>query len=546
MRSHFIVPSLLFLSAAPPALAYETNDNWCDRGELGVVVDRTSFEDRGFTAIESDRAVRTALSWWSEAQAGLRFKYNSTTTSHGTGDPGPIYAACMSEDDHLTDNPSALAYTQVYRTWHPTCDFIGLNNDEWKIVVHSDAGPASCGTRSTWAVNVNEARQDGRDVLYEVLTHELGHVLGLGHEDSINPKPIMNSFVHDEMIITQDDMEGVMFGLGEGVDDRQLKTVRATRSGGALSFGAVTDLIPSRTAIWRPAVASNWNNNAPWDYVFAWVETNGRFLRLATGRDNSSGNLVMNPVIDPGDSTLAPIAVAVGASNSIGLAWVGNDDDRTINFKVSHDGGSTWTKTVLWGQSAIGGVSLSYHVNMNRWVMSWLRWDDKETQKYRIVTVVSNGSSGFSWTQTPRTYGDTLVMPNHTPVLTCERGDTNGCLLIYRSFASSDTRLVRQQAFELINGADDYLNAIPTTASTGDTAYSELAVAQASWGWILTYVWPTTANDKLTYRIKGFGQGLGGSFENPRNTWDGATSRSGFGVAVNRRTNAVRMVWKDN
>src|SRR4051812_48499854 len=79
------------------AIAYDVHDNWCDRHDLLVNIDSDSFPSRGIDAVAMDRHPRTAMTWWSDAQATLRFRYNTIQVDHSMDDPGNVYAQCATE-----------------------------------------------------------------------------------------------------------------------------------------------------------------------------------------------------------------------------------------------------------------------------------------------------------------------------------------------------------------------------------------------------------------------------------------------------------------
>jgi hypothetical protein len=163
--------------------------------------------------------------------------------------------------------------------------------------------------------------------------------------------------------------------------------------------------------------------------------------------------------------------------------------------------------------------------------------------RHRLFTIVSDGWTGLTWSQPAVTYGDTLVSTNLAPALSCAREDVDRCLVILRSYATSAVRSIFQQAFELTT-AEDFLHTLPSTQDTGNYAYSDLGLARIGDAYMMTWVWPTMANDKLTYRITDDAEGAPWTY--PAQTWTGAMSRSGFSVAWNYRTSAIRLLWHEN
>lgn len=531
---------------------YAVNDNWCDRDELRLNVNAQSFTDHYYDSSDMDIAIRTAATWWSDAQAGLRWKYNvGNSTSTSAGDPGVVYMKCQSEDSYFSANPFAVGYTFKDFSWHPTCDTFGLNIDAWKVAIRSDlddrpcchpGDPSPCPS-SSWGLDIAGVRS-GLPPLFMTLSHEFGHAWGLDHDCTADGHSTMCNQSSSSALLTYDDGNGAILGLGEGKSSKVIQTVSATRSGGTLTFG--TTQTTTLNAMWKPAIGSappGWFN----DYAIAWIDPISHEIKMAPALDDGSDNLVLGPVEATGQHSRNAIGVAQSAQSRIGIGFTSSDDStRTPKFMVTPNGGFSWTVMSFPNFPAQSGVSVSYDRWASRWVMSWVLQGPQSTTKYKIVTVVSSGSDGLSWNNPVISYTDTLTMPNLAPALTCERSDTNRCLMLYRTFAISSIRTIRQQAFQL-NVGNTQLDTISTFAETGDYGYSDLSVARFDGGYIYTYVWPTIANDKLAYRIKTDTAGEGGAFNFALQTGPASMlSRSGFSVAFNYRTGRFRFLWKDN
>jgi len=542
------------LTLAPSVTAYETFDNWCDRRDLLVNLDMDSFTSRGMDAVAVDRHHRTAMTWWSDAQATLRFRYNTISTSHSTSDPGNVYAQCTTEDQRLED---IQGYTRRGRGWHPSCDFFGLNLDGWKTVVRSNRDNRRCGDGGGWAFDIQGVRQ-GRLPLFLLMAHEYGHAMGLDHtEDDLFS--LMFEFVGVGGRLSSDDIAGVRKGLGEGIEQQHIYTILASsRRPGALEFGGTQHLDPR--AISMPAISGNGNWKfrplpVDFDYALAWISKDDDRIGVAVGDDDANGSLTLKEVRTTQERSQHKIGVAVGWQNTIGVAWVTRGPERTVNFMVSDNHGVDWVKTEITGQQAMGGVHLTFDWSKFRWVMSWIVIAGFESSAFKIATLVSDDHTGRSWPRAASTYTDTISQPNLAPAITCGRGDQDACLMVYRSFATPDIRQIRQQVFQLTPDLRR-LDAVPTDAITTDYAYSDLGIARMDGttpltrGYIITYVWPTTGDSRLTYRLKYDADGPDtANFVHPRRTLDVEPfvhSRSGYGVAFNYRTERLRFVWKWN
>jgi hypothetical protein len=548
---------LAALVVVPNVVAYETDDNWCDRDALLFDIDLDSFTSRGMEAVGVDRHHRTAMTWWSDAQATLRYRYNTISTDHGTDDPGIVYAQCGSDDDYLD---GILGYTDRDYGWCPSCDFFGLNIDEWRTVIRSDVDNRRCGDGSGWAFDIAGVRA-GKTPLFLLMAHEYGHAFGLDHTND-DSSSLMFEFVGVNARLSADDIAGVRKGLGEGLDERNIYTISAgSTGGGMLLFDPTQHLAPK--AISMPAISGNGNWKyrplpVDFDYALAWISDDDDRIKVAVGNDDPGDSLVLGTVRSTDERSQHKIGVAVGWQNAIGVAWVSRGADRTLNFMVSMNQGLDWKKTEFKLQQAIGGVDLTFDWNKFRWVMTWVTLGPFQNTAFKVATVVSNDQTGVGWPGAASTYTDIISQANLAPAITCARSDQDSCLMIYRSFATSDIRQIRQQVFRLDDkgGSGNQLQTVSTDAITTDYAYSDLGIvrmdgtSRTTRGYITTYVWPTTGDDYLTYRIKYDYEGPDtANFVQPRRKFDGnplVHTRSGYGVAFNYRTERMRFVWKWN
>ena len=534
-----------------PLGAYEVIDNWCGKSELRVNIDFDSFTSRGLPATPVDQHHRTAMTWWVDAQATLNMRFNTTTDDHSSRPKGPVYALCEDEDSKLA---TASGYTHLKYGWHPSCHFFGNNIDEFRVVIESNEGNRDCGDGDGWGFDIGDVRSS-RKPLFMIMAHEYGHVFGLDHADD-DLYSLMYESVGSSGRLSSDDAAGMRKGLGEGTSHKKLRTVRATpATDGTLAFDEVQKL--SEKGIYMPQIAGNGFFQfepvmTDFDYALAWVDKKNR-INVALANDDSDGELDLGVSHTTEETTQNRFGLTVGWNNSIGVAWVSDDADRNINFMVSYNYGADWIRSEFPGHHAHGGVSLSYDWNQHRWVMSWVHPSGPQNGSFRIATMVSDNFLGQSWTSIASSYGDSLTMPNKAPARTCARRDRNACLMIYRSFATPNIREIYQQAFELQTEGRNRLQTLMTDARSSDYAYSDLDLVRmdgsstATRGYVLSYVWPTTANDALTYRIKyDAATDETEAFERPRQKWSGGKSRTGYALGYNYRTERVRVVWKEN
>lgn len=504
-----------------------------------------------------------AAAWWSEAQAGFRFStprpYCYDTFNNE--DPGAVQGRCLGESSGgiLTDYFPTGDYAHIWWTygWHSSCDFWGLNMDTWRMAIGTNQDGYDChapapSTRG-WAFAKAEERE-GRPVLFLSAAHEFGHVMGLDHSND-HPYSLMYGLGGwNGMRLSNDDADGVYNGLDEGRDVRPLKTVKATLSGSTLTFGSI-QTISGTSVLWNPAIAAD---HPTYNFVLAWVHGFDYSIRLGLVNQNSNGNLgtVTTKVLN--EYSRAPVGVAVTPGGKIGVAFSGSDDAKTVNFAVSSDNGTTWTKTTLWGYGALGGVALTYQVNAARWTISWVM-DAPETVDHRnIVTRTSDDSSGANWSEPVWSYGDELTMPYGRPSLACARNSympqRDKCMMLFKTYATYYKR-TQSMAFQA-NSQDFGLDpmASPQDFDGGKRTYVTTNMFYVMPGsdlspgkYVALYVPNELSPGRLSYAVKSESELGSGNFGFPAaKTWtNGPTTRSGFAGIYSEKKNAVRLVWKD-
>ena len=324
-----------------------------------------------------------------------------------------------------------------------------------------------------------------------------------------------------------------------------------------LTFGS-TQTISGTYLLWGPAIAAD---HPTYDFVMAWADGTDYGIRLALANQNSNGNLgTITWAYAPYETSRAPVGLAVTPEGKIGVAFSGTDDSKTVNFIVSSDNGTTWTKTTLWGWGALGGVALTYDVYYARWVMSWVADRPGDPLNRNIFTMTSDDSSGLSWNGYIWYYGDTLTMPFGRPALACGRASPlnplggDKCMTLFKTYATY-TKRTQSVAFQM---EPSYFSlqtlASPQDFDSGKHTYMTTNLFYVSYSGLTTpgkyialYVPYELSPGKLSYAVKPDTEFQGGNFGFPAaKTWtNGPTTRSGFAGAYSARKGTVRLVWKD-
>lgn len=447
----------LVMAVAGNAHGYGVNESWCNKDELNAYWTDT-WSVRGIWTDTARRDITLAGSWWWDIQSTLGMGLlDEVILGCGpwgncyktTLDPGPISAQCLSEVSEFS-NGTTYGITLVDTSYHPSCDFFGVNNDEYYIIMRSDLGTPNCSSSggSGWAYTKSH-QLAGKLALMRGVAHEWGHALGLAHTfDRLNA--IMYRSTGAGNALRVDDADGVIVGLGEGKRLRSVRTTGATgNSGGPLTFGSA-NTISSSNSLWMPAISGNKAAAAgsSWgEWAAVWVDANYQMV-LAKGTDGSTvGSPVTLSRITTGEFTRSNPGVAVSyPSARIGIAWAGTD--QTVNFMSSSDGGSTWAKSTFWGYKAIGGVAVAFSEQNQKWVLLWVSDFNQNSSaadgdSMTIVHRVSDDATGAAWSNPVWVFGNgsTFSMPIRQPAIAC-RPQWGTCVSGFMSYKWSDKPLM--------------------------------------------------------------------------------------------------------
>jgi hypothetical protein len=560
----FMSVGLALVLGSAAAFAWTVHDQWCQRFDCGWYNGCSqSFTDRGLDYVAVMEELNMGAAWWSEVEAGFRFSTPGPycDSSFNNDDPGAVQGRCSGESSGgiFTDHFPTDALAHTWWTTRPsaTCWSNPLYMKTWRMAILTNADGLDCHAPAPsnrgWAFNKAE-QSLGSPALFQSAAHEFGHVIGLDH--STDPNSLMYAGGSSQhMNLSYDDANGVYWGLGEMPDLKPLKTVKATLSGTTLTFGS-TQTISGTNLLWGPAIAAD---HPTYDFVIAWADGTDYGIRLGLANQNSNGNLgTMTTKLVYPETSRAPVGLAVTPDGKIGVAFTGTDYSKTVNFVVSSDNGTTWTKTTLWGYGALGGVALTYHPSSARWVMSWVADRPYDPYHRNIFLTISDDASGANWHGPVWNYGDVLTMPFGRPSLACARNtympQRDKCMMLFKTYATY-TKRTQSVAFQM-DSSGYALNALanPQDFDGGKHTYMTTNLFYVMPGdglspgkYVALYVPYALSPGGLSYAVKSEDELGSGNFGFPAaKTWsNGPTTRSGFAGTYSERKRVVRLVWKD-
>lgn len=152
----------------------------------------------GLSEEEVEEAVLAAVESWETVGAAIEFEYLGTTDTQTNGFDGSnvIYFTDRWEE---SSSKAAMTYNWTTDDGAIVAFDIGVNAKDWE-----------------WTVTENNAVMD----LENVMAHELGHVLGLGHSDIDDLATMWESTTRGELIkrsLRPDDENGLMAIYGTEV-----------------------------------------------------------------------------------------------------------------------------------------------------------------------------------------------------------------------------------------------------------------------------------------------------------------------------------------
>lgn len=559
-RVNGIVITGLIVLAPHSAMAWNTNDNWCGKDALDVLTGQTNVpRGVGYSALQT--GLFAAGSWWWDIQAGLGMGFVSGSFGGGvndTWDPGHVELQCRAEQSFFINSPNTYGFTTVQPAWHPTCDFFGVNNDSWVMILRSDwplpdgtvpvcTGSGTPTKGSGWGLTHSDVVA-GKLPLYKAITHEFGHAMGLSH--SSDADAIMFPTTGTNNHVSPDDADGIIIGQGEDKRYRTIRTVSATKvaSGTALTFGT-TSSTHMENALWLPAIAGNRGALAPgaWgEWGVAWVDFD---YHLIFGK-GTEGAAVNDPVavtgLNTGEFTRNSPGIAINNNGTrIGIAFAGTEG--TVNFITSTDAGSSWAKTTFWGYKAIGGVSVAYSEPTDKWVVLWVA-DRADTNAYTILHRISLDGTGTTWGTNVWTMGSDFSMPSRQPAVTCQRADLNQCVVAFNSFGVATMPFrtaparMGQVSLEL---TDPIVDTNPSRTSYTNPAIVRYTQGSSS-GHLITFGQPDAIRGRMNYALLTDASGPAAKFTNVQQWSTGPLSRSGFAAAWNSKRSRFRFIWRED
>jgi hypothetical protein len=293
------------------------------------------------------------------------------------------------------------------------------------------------------------------------------------------------------------------------------------------------------------------------DWGAAWVDYD-RHLIFAKGTDGSTINQAPTVTHLPVGSELTrdTPGIAISPTGRIGIGYTWVDATRILRFAVSSDGGASWAVSTFSGYRSVGGVSVAFAENVNKWVIFWVV-NSGDANSYTIAYRLSTDSTGIGWSSNVFTGGIDFSMPIRQPAVTCQRSDSNRCVGLIISYKWNDLPLMSApmtvvgDSINLLTQPMD-IGGGTTMFTTGNPAVARFTLGgTAGSGYIGTWVdnnGTTTGPSDGLLRYAWISDTSGaeeGGFTDPQIWSSGPARRSGFNVAYNYRNQTFRFVWKN-
>ena len=252
------------------------------------------------------------------------------------------------------------------------------------------------GDDTPWNFVPRNARA-GEIEMQGVLTHELGHCLGLEHGTDTNATMFPNyNYQSTRFGPFRDDVDRVRAVYPACLRNR-LRQLRSSDSAG--SWAEVPNALTShghpntRTNV-GPGVAALPRSGL---YVIGWSHTNARPTWLRTDGDTF---LVRNWLFYGGERSIYGSAYASDDNQTTLWAWVPNDDAGTIRVVASQSQALQWFNTgAPAGARTAGTPALAWTraAGVSTWILVWSNFDRANQNDTGLVRASVSTNNGASW-----------------------------------------------------------------------------------------------------------------------------------------------------
>lgn len=400
-----------------------------------------------------------------------------------------------------------------------------------------------------------------------ILLHEFGHVLGLGHNFSEYNAIAMSYGVsrgsapgYNIQSVTEDDSFGLESAHGRNSEVLRFKSAKLGDTG-LTNFSASEqqETTTNQKTFGMPAIAINpdTSTSRDFDFAVAWTRSSDRAVGYELIKMNSldSHTVVEGPTHFAGYTSWQGPSIAVNNSGVVAIAYRFEKENPSINdlvelnrnsmirLRVSNAARTAFydvePSTCADGRCrTINTPMITYNWGAQRWLIAFTEnatSDDAIGNMHSVSVLVSDDSTGLTWSRPPlRTGYHSFWAP---PAITCDSFWGFGkCLLVYQNWDRTDGWMARtyQTVIEIDNNATSGL-ALTSGGSFewGASGFGHLGLAGSNYGWIMTRLnTPAADYDDMTWSYKNWAQGLTGAWTSQSN-WTGTQSEKGYGVACN-------------
>lgn len=154
---------------------------------------------------EQGDLIHDAFSTWWNTGINLSFEFNNTAvTSYDSPDPE------YSMFETLINPPSFVNGTTFYRVNEPSAFYYGAIG----LTSTQESSEGFTLDAPIYLNSLNFSPSDASNLFYNVVLHEIGHLLGLGHSNITDAIMRPSAYTDSRAELFQDDIDGVLYLYG--------------------------------------------------------------------------------------------------------------------------------------------------------------------------------------------------------------------------------------------------------------------------------------------------------------------------------------------